>query len=120
MAIQTKPDILYHYTTQEGLKGILSEKSLWATKIHHLNDASELNRPLDIARRILEEKEKQAGRSKIITEMITEIDVWRSLNICIASFCQNGDLLSQWRGYGVYNSAYSIGFNTKQLEESAR
>ena len=40
-----KPKILYHYTTMDGLKGIIASKSLWATKIQYLNDASELAKP---------------------------------------------------------------------------
>jgi hypothetical protein len=32
---------LYHYTTQAGLLGILSDKDIWATHTQYLNDASE-------------------------------------------------------------------------------
>src|SRR6266568_442547 len=32
---------LYHYTSQEGLLGILSSKTLWATRIQSLNDSTE-------------------------------------------------------------------------------
>ena len=34
-------DVLYHYTTSEGLLGILRDDKLWATDIFHLNDSSE-------------------------------------------------------------------------------
>jgi hypothetical protein len=119
MTNKDKPNILYHYTTQEGLKGILSEKSLWATKIQYLNDASELTRPLDTAHSILEKisENKDNKNVNVLKEMILDIDIWKNINICVASFCKNGDLLSQWRGYGVYGSAYSIGFDTSKLEE---
>ena len=33
--------LLYHYTTAEGLEGIVSSHQLWATNIHYLNDAEE-------------------------------------------------------------------------------
>ncbi|MFO1205708.1 MAG: hypothetical protein U1E63_08295 [Burkholderiales bacterium] len=32
---------LYHYTTAEGLKGIVESQQLWATNIAYLNDAEE-------------------------------------------------------------------------------
>ena len=33
---------LYHYTNLDGLKGILSTKSLWATHFANLNDSTEV------------------------------------------------------------------------------
>jgi hypothetical protein len=35
------PDIIYHYTTQTGLLGIIENKELWATKIIYMNDSTE-------------------------------------------------------------------------------
>ena len=45
-----KPAILYHYTTPEGLKGILQSGKLWATEVRYMNDASELDYALEFAR----------------------------------------------------------------------
>ena len=39
----TEPELLYHYTTQKGLLGILKDKCIWATHIRYLNDTSEGN-----------------------------------------------------------------------------
>ena len=42
----TKPDPenpLYHYTSLEGLRGIVDSRTLWATDIRYLNDAQELH-----------------------------------------------------------------------------
>ena len=33
--------LLYHYTGQKGLEGILGSKSIWATHVKFLNDESE-------------------------------------------------------------------------------
>lgn len=35
-------ETLYHYKSWDGLKGILSSQSLWATNYQHLNDSSEI------------------------------------------------------------------------------
>jgi hypothetical protein len=35
------PQTLYHYTTREGLLGILCSGTVWTTNIRFLNDASE-------------------------------------------------------------------------------
>ena len=43
------PDIIYHYTNDIGLKGILETGRLWLTDIFQLNDPSELKHGFDIA-----------------------------------------------------------------------
>ena len=130
MESKTLPEVIYHYTTQEGLLGIFKERALWATKIHYLNDASELIEPLRIAKTMLDKYLQQLDLDKESIQdrerkketaifMLEYIREWENINICVASFCTNGDLLSQWRGYGIPGSAYSIGFNRKNLEETA-
>lgn len=46
--IAKKHPYLYHYTTLEGLKGILETQTLWATHFEFLNDSSELSTFKDI------------------------------------------------------------------------
>jgi hypothetical protein len=41
------------------------------------------------------------------------------LHVYVSCFCENGDLLSQWRGYGGIGG-YSIGFRVEALEGLAR
>jgi hypothetical protein len=42
-------EILYHYTSQDGLIGMLNEKTIWASKIHYLNDSKEFALALELA-----------------------------------------------------------------------
>lgn len=127
MEEKTFPKIIYHYTTQDGLIGIIKESTLWATKIHYMNDASELTEPLRMADVIItkllqqldigDTKDKESKKD-IYLRMLDDIRGWERINICVASFCADGDLLSQWRGYGVPGSAYSIGFDVQKLVET--
>lgn len=124
------PKVLYHYTTQEGISGIFKEKELWATKIHYMNDATELMQPLNFVRLNLigagtqfdidrmKRREPDKGEAEIFQKLVDEIEQWEDVNICVISLCKKGDLLSQWRGYGIYGSAYSIGFDTEILKNS--
>ena len=48
------PSILYHYTGQTGLLGIVESAELWATKIQYMNDATEFGLALGMARQELE------------------------------------------------------------------
>jgi hypothetical protein len=46
------PDIIYHYTDDAGLRGILESGKLWFTDIFKLNDPSELRHGLELAFKI--------------------------------------------------------------------
>jgi len=126
MTNTTLPQTIYHYTTREGLLGILRDRAMWATKIHYLNDASELLRPLHIAEQVVanfeksmekETAEKRALGEDIALHMSYDIEVNQHINICVASFCEKKDLLSQWRAYGVSGLSYCIGFDREKLEK---
>jgi hypothetical protein len=119
---QPPPDILYHYTTQAGLIGIIENVELWATKVQYLNDASEFTLALDMMRRALE---RAMSRLSTPSEKAAAAELSKSLaglediNICAASFCENGDLLSQWRGYAGSGGGYAVGLHTDRLTQIA-
>ena len=120
MSKEDVPEIIYHYTTQKGLLGILNEGAIWATKMHYLNDASELIEPFRIGTEELDRLsllQKETEDKEIILNMRNSIPYFEAQNYCVVSFCSHGDLLSQWRAYGSFGSAYSIGFNFKQLQQ---
>ena len=41
-------------------------------------------------------------------------------HICTVSFCESGDLLSQWRGYAAQGKGYAMGFDLKELSIIAK
>lgn len=41
MALAAPPEILYHYTSLAGLRGIVERQELWATTVYYLNDELE-------------------------------------------------------------------------------
>jgi hypothetical protein len=49
--------LLYHYTDQKGLLGILDSKSIWATHVRYLNDASEFVHGINIASQCVKDAE---------------------------------------------------------------
>ncbi len=115
------PDFIYHYTNQSGLLGILENRELWATKIHYLNDSTEFAYIFKMVDELLTMEERRASNSqrKEIAATLRSFAVAnRNVNICVACFCANGDLLSQWRGYASSGYGYSIGFDTKKLMSS--
>lgn len=48
------PEILYHYTTQDGLLGIIKNWEIWASHTQYLNDAMEFHLAIRLMRREVE------------------------------------------------------------------
>lgn len=140
----TPPDILYHYTTQSGLLGIIEDKSIRATDIFYLNDSTEYTYAFDLMHEKIKELIENLpskdlppaiGSNKINKKDISQIkhkiletiqDLLKSLwkvkengyfDIFICSFSKHPDQLSQWRGYCPNGNGLCIGFNTEKLKD---
>lgn len=121
------PDKLYHYTSQNGLLEIIRTKSIWATDIFFLNDSSEYKYSINLLKRLIDkkyaaenvddrtllEKEDTPSQSDSLADFLFLFSEY--LNTYICSFSEEGNLLSQWRGYCPMGDGFSIGFNTKIL-----
>jgi Polysaccharide biosynthesis protein/Polysaccharide biosynthesis C-terminal domain len=116
-----KPTVpLAHYTSASGLSGILSSKSLWATHIRFLNDSKEFVHAVGLAREYL--KTFRSRPSTTTNGLLTDrlfgcLDAMLG-NTWIVSFSEDGDLLSQWRGY-CPTGGYVINFQPQRLEALA-
>lgn len=124
--IARQPDMLYHYTTAQGLQGILESRAIWATDIHYLNDYTEL---VDSKERLLEIMRSLAAKPgrghRILAQQFVariENEQWPDLRAkpsgpFVSCFCSGGDLLSQWRGYG--QGGYALGFRRSAIDAFA-
>ncbi len=108
--------VLYHYTTLNGLKGILQTKSLWCTDTSSLNDPMELRYGkkliTDKLNEIIEIEENMLIKD-LLSELIGYVNVFDTnlYRVFIACFCEDDNLLSQWRAYAGKGVGYNIGFN---------
>lgn len=138
---------LCHYTSMDGLRGIINSKSIWATDYKSLNDANELISAEKTLKSILHESINEvveemrlageiAIHSKDLHDLIKE-EADNLFNILygglkkntnnlafITSFCTHRNshiskngLLSQWRGYAKDGGAL-IKFKARKLVES--
>ncbi|MGQ1796999.1 DUF2971 domain-containing protein [Kocuria oceani] len=107
-------DTLYHYTNTEGLMGIVGNKEIWATDVRYLNDKSELMVMLDFMQQRWGEKIESIEIAEMITPLKQAIFSSRESSVFVSCFCEEGDLLSQWRGYGS-PGGYSLGFDYQSL-----
>jgi hypothetical protein len=142
---EEKPsDHLYHYTSIDGVKGILGENSLWASQIHFLNDTQEFKYSISIFEKVLAEFQKELPKKttwkqaiETSTPSISDPNdvlailyggikniflnpILQKPPICVFSLSKDGDLLSQWRGYCPPGGGYSIGFRLDSLTQFSR
>ena len=97
-----RPAVLNHYTTQGGLLGIIQNKEIWATHTQYLNDSREFTHAIGLAKDILSARiaeEVSETRKSALMEMAESVDGQESINVCVASFSEDADSLSQWRAY---------------------
>jgi Protein of unknown function (DUF2971) len=110
--------IVYHYTDANGLVGIINSGKLWSTNTSFLNDPSEGSYALDVANNVLAvSRTMLAAEQATILESLGKLEVpdHRSYDVFVTSFCREGDLLSQWRGYGAFGDGFALGFSIAEL-----
>ena len=107
------PDVLYHYTSADGLIGILTSRSIWLTDLRYMNDLSEMQYSRELLGMRLAERLKQPALSETQRDFLTRVssNVGPFYRVFSASFCEEGNLLSQWRAYRGKGGGYAIGFD---------
>jgi hypothetical protein len=114
-----RPSLVYHYTTAVGLLGIVQSHRLWATNARFLNDHSEIEYAAGVIRKVMAAMAgKGAARlpvdfTKLVNQDLDGFEAEARVYICC--FCTEGDLLSQWRGYGAHGGGYALGFEAENF-----
>ena len=119
---RSPPSVLCHYTDQSGLRGIIASGELWATKVQYMNDTTEFKLAIDVAETVLKTKfgDSSAETFDLARSILSRLRGISHANICTVSFCENPDLLSQWRGYSGKTAGYSIGLRADALLSVAK
>lgn len=110
---------LYHYTSLDALLSILQRRSLWATNVAYLNDASEVRYGCNLMSEMVVERAKSASvpEREFLDHLraFLQLDVAHQLPIYVLCFSEQRDQLSQWRGYTPHGRGVSVGFNSGAL-----
>lgn len=125
------PDILYHYCNLSTFLSIISNKTLWLSNIGKSNDKLELNwlnkvfvdMVIEVKNEFLNRKNLEKEKSNFdFFQKVESFAKYISKDIlseCWAlCFSENGDLLSQWRGYADDGKGVSIGFSSDFFEDA--
>ena len=120
----TAPEHLFHYTTAEGLLGIVESGKLWASSANFLNDSSEPSYAMETIKSAFEEVSGALQPNSIAARALQ--GYWEELqnrlsteapDVYVFCFCETPDLLSQWRGYGAQCAGYALGFSSAHLRK---
>lgn len=113
------PTVLYHYTTQVGLLGILDSGYIWATKIQFMNDATEFRTAIEMVATELRSRapdyfdtSPERARVNALFEQVSAVE---STDVFVLSLTEEDDQLSQWRAYSGHHSGFAIGFDVAVL-----
>jgi len=120
------------------LLGIISSGCLWATDVNFLNDTEELTYARPTAVKALRGRADELAASRedggwdtaeelravVLRNIANELEnsvraeSANTYHAYVSCFCEDGDLLSQWRAYGTENG-YAIGFRSGRLLASS-
>lgn len=138
----SRADALFHYTSADGLLGILESGEIWSTAYYCLNDESELNVGKDFLTPGLRTATYEMirdndplvqtfkARGVDIQDYADKYEQWiidhafHRLCTYVTCFCKptgredfGHGLLSQWRAYGA-DGGFAIQFSRKKLEKA--
>jgi hypothetical protein len=118
------PEVLYHYTDQHGLLGMVRDGKMWATSWDCLNDSEEALVLQKIVRRQLEQRVASTldRDLKALLEHLLNKKAHlhpATWDQCVACWSEARDELSQWRAYSGSDTGYSIGLSGITLKAIA-
>jgi len=118
------PGELWHYTTAQGLIGILESGKIWSTQVACLNDTLEQRYFGNLVHTTVKEM-RARNTDPNLTELLRIADDvltlrdFSSAGHFVACFSEVEDDLGQWRGYGGGECGYAIGFRSDGILQSA-
>lgn len=107
---------LYHYCPTDSFLSIIQNRSIRLSSLTNSNDAMEGKWIRNIFQRKCEEQSfSKSDVVEIMTSFDFIIEFTRPLGFCLT---EEGDLLSQWRGYADDGQGMSIGFAKEFLDDT--
>ncbi|MGN6738363.1 DUF2971 domain-containing protein [Dyella sp.] len=109
------PTTLYHYCDASALESIIRTNELWLCPFAYSNDSMEGQACRDVLRRLAEESSLAKNS---VDGFLEHLELFREILECFGvSLSENGDLLSQWRGYAADGTGFAIGFDRGLLNQ---
>ncbi|HEY4136183.1 MAG TPA: DUF2971 domain-containing protein [Alphaproteobacteria bacterium] len=105
---------LFHYCKNENLINIISSRELWLSDLSLSNDSMEGRWVRHVFVEVCKEQQiSDWDIEKLLNQLEITLNFFRANGFCLT---QEGDALSQWRGYADGGAGVSIGFNQAYLQ----
>lgn len=111
---------LWHYTDAQGLLGILTSRKLRFGDSRFLNDRTERQYGVELARQVLEVAIARGTTETDFLKVTREYldSATTALDIYLFSMSETPESISQWQRYGADGFGYCIGLDLKRLRST--
>ena len=106
------PDVLYHYCSTEAFFEILKSKRIWLSSLRQSSDFLEGKLIAHALNRFAEEDQLGEDYRRALRAFGAVERSFEGIALCLS---EDGDLLSQWRGYAADATGVSVGFSASYL-----
>lgn len=107
-------DVLYHYCSTDAFHSIVEAHAIWLSSLSLSNDTMEGKLVANVVSRLAERDGLDHSAGKRLQDMLGFFErTVEGLGFCLS---EEGDLLSQWRGYAADATGVTIGFSRQYLE----
>lgn len=106
---------LHHYTSASGLRGILGDGKIFMTHLRYLDDITEVTFGMGILHEALGNLPAGDIHEALRVAITRAIDTNAEGLAFAACFCEDDDLLPNWRAFGNQGAGYAIGFDGAAL-----
>jgi hypothetical protein len=108
------PEVLYHYCSTAAFHAIAETRSIRLSSLTLANDTMEGRIVASAVTRLAKQDSLDArATERLLNFMAAFEEVFHGLGFCLS---EEGDLLSQWRGYAADATGVAIGFSSSYLQ----
>ncbi len=110
---------LFHYTSARGLLGILDTGNIYASSAYHLNDSMEFRYAIELmVNQVRARLNVETGPwNTMYGELLEQLpSTAKDAQVFVASFSEEGDLLSQWMAYSGPSNGFALGLSPQHFE----
>lgn len=106
--------ILYHYTKCHGAQGIITQRSIRATRSDFLNDTNEIYYILTVVQDVIGTIKEPKWRELLTRNILESTGQIRRNKYYVAAFSIDPDSITLWAEFGD-TTGYNVGFDSSEL-----
>lgn len=114
------PDEVTHFTSLEGLKGIINKQEIWCTDIREVDDKHECDYGMKVIKSVIVRKSVPEAFSQPVLRSNSLFGAKEEFTYFVACFCSSQDYAPRmWEDYADRGRGFAIVFDGKRLYAGA-